>query len=33
MFANRLAASLAIAILLIGYPLALRAEELLNVET
>ena len=33
MFANRLAASLAIAIFLIGYPLALWAEELLNVET
>ena len=33
MFGNRLAASLAIAIFLIGYPLALWAEELLNVET
>ena len=29
MFGNRLAASLAIAILLIGYPLGLRAEELM----
>ena len=29
MFANRLAASLAIAIFLIGYPLGLRAEELM----
>jgi len=32
MFANRLAASLAIAIFLIGYPLALSAEEPLNIE-
>ena len=33
MFAKRLAARLAVAIFLIGYPLALQAEELLNVET
>jgi len=32
MFAKRLAASLAVGIFLIGYPLALQAEELLNVE-
>jgi hypothetical protein len=33
MISHRLIASCAIAIFLIGYPLALRAEELLNVET
>jgi hypothetical protein len=33
MISHRLIASCAIAIFLIGYPLALRTEELLNVET